>query len=270
MSAIEHEIHITDSEPFKKQIRWIPPPLLEEVRTSLRDMLEVGVIHPSQSPWCNVVVLVCKKDVSLHFCIDFCRLNACTKKDLYPLPRIQEVLESMVGTGHFSRMDFKSGFWQVCMVPGSQQYTAFTMGNLGFYEFTCMPFGLCNALVTFLYLMQNTLGELNLTYCVIYLNDVIIFGWMEEEHLKRLRIILERFSEFNLKLKPSKCLFFQNEIVYLAHHISKQGIRPSQENVWAVEDSPMPETFTQVCTLWTRGALLALHQGIHQHRLANV
>ena len=85
MSAIEHEIHINDSEPFKEQFRCIPPPLLEEVHTSLRDMLDAGAICPSQSPWCNVVVLVWKKDGSLHFCVDFCRLNAHTKKDLHPL-----------------------------------------------------------------------------------------------------------------------------------------------------------------------------------------
>ena len=151
-------------------------------------MLEVGVIHPSQSPWCNVVVLVQKKDGTLHFCIDFRHLNVQMKKDSYPLPRIQEVLESMAGSAHFLSMDFKSGFWQIKMAPESQQYTAFMVGNLGFYEFTCMSFGLCNALATFQHLMQNTLGELNLMYCVIYLDDVIIFGHMEVEHLEHLRM----------------------------------------------------------------------------------
>ena len=111
---------------------------------SLRDMLEAGAIRPSQSPWCNAVVLVRKKDGSLRFCVDFQWLNAQTKKDSYPLPRIQEALESMARAAHFSTMDFKSGFWQVHMIPELQQYTAFTVGNLGFYEFTRMPFGQCN------------------------------------------------------------------------------------------------------------------------------
>ena len=152
----------------------------------------------------------------------------------------------MAGLVHFSSMDFKSGFWQIKMAPGSQQYTAFTMGNLGFYEFTCMPFGLCNAPVTFQRLMQNTLGELNLMHCIIYLDDVIVFSSMEEEHLGRLRMVFERFCEFNLKLKPSKCSFFQSEIMYLAHHVSHRGILPSQENVRAVQEFPMLETYTQV------------------------
>ena len=97
----------------------------------------------------------------------------------------------MSGLAHFSTMDFKSGFWQVKMVLESQQYTAFTIGNLGFYEFTHMPFRLCNALVTFQHLMQNTLGELNLMYCIIYLDDVIVFGQMEEEHLECLWLVFE-------------------------------------------------------------------------------
>ena len=143
-SAIEHEICIENDEPFKERFRCISPPLLEEVPTSFRDMLEAGAIHPSQSPWCNVVVLVQKKDGTLHFCVDFRHFNACTKKDLYPLSQIQEALESMVGSAHFSSMDFKSGFWQIKMAPGLQQYTAFMVGNLGFYEFTCMPFRLCD------------------------------------------------------------------------------------------------------------------------------
>ena len=214
----------------------------------LRDMLEAGVICPSQSPWCNVVILVQKKDGTLLFCVDFRCLNAHTKKDLYPLPWIQEALESMAGSVHFSSMDFKSGFWQIKMALGSQQYMAFMVGNLGFYEFTPMPFGLCNAPAMFQHLTQKTLGELNLMYRVIYLDDVIVFGRTEEEHLECLHVVLKRFHEFNLKLKPSKCSFFQSEITYLAHHISWRGILPSWENVWAMHEFPMPETYTQVHT----------------------
>ena len=131
-SAVEHEIRIIDSEPFKERFRRIPPLLLEEVCASLRDMLDAGTIRPSQSLWCNCRVGKEKGRYSVLL-LDFRRLNAHTKKDSYPLPRIQEALESMAGAAHFSSMDFKSGFWQVKMAPGSQPYAAFTMGNLGFY-----------------------------------------------------------------------------------------------------------------------------------------
>ena len=99
----------------------------------------------------------------------------------------------MAGAAHFSMMDFKSGFWQVLMAPELQQYTAFMVGNLGFYEFTRMPFRLCNVPTTFQCLMQNTLGELNLMYCVICLDDVIVFGHTEEEHLEYLCVVFECF-----------------------------------------------------------------------------
>ena len=139
-------------------------------------MLESGVIWPSQSAWCNAVVLVRKKDGGLQFCINFCHLNMCMKKDSYPLPRIQEALESLVGAGHFSCLDLKLGFWQMKMEEASKQYTAFTVGNLGFFKCNHMPFGLCNALSTFQRLMQNCLGKLNLIYCLIYLDDIIMFS----------------------------------------------------------------------------------------------
>ena len=166
-----------------------------------------------------MVVLLRKKDGTLCFYVDFRCLNTQTKKDLYPLLCIQKGLESMVASAHFLSMDFRSGFWQIKMAPESQQYTTFMVSNLRFYEFTHMPFGLCNTPATFQHLIQNMLGELNLMYCIIYLDDVIIFGRTEEEHLEHLHIVFERFLEFNLKLKPSKCSFFQSEIIYLAHYV---------------------------------------------------
>ena len=131
--STEHIIKVTDDTPFKEQFREIPPSLVEEVWSHLREMLESGAIQPSQSVWCNAIVLVRKKDGGLQFCIDFCNLNAHTKKDSYPLPRIQEASESLVGAGHFSCLDLKSGFWQIKMEEPSKQYTTFTVGNLGFF-----------------------------------------------------------------------------------------------------------------------------------------
>ena len=146
-------------------------------------MLESGAIRPSQCVWCNVVVLVRKKDGSLRSCIDFCHLNTCMKKDSYPLPRIQEALESLVGAGHFSCLDLKLGFWQIKMEEVSKQYNAFTVGNLGLFECDCMHFGLCNAPATFQRMMQNCLGKLNLIYCLIYLENLIVFLQTAEEYL---------------------------------------------------------------------------------------
>ena len=209
-------------------------------------MLESGVIRCSQSPWCNAVVLVQKKDGSLQFCIDFCCLNACTKKDSYPLPRIQEALESLVGAGHFSCLDLKSRFWQIKMEEASKQYTAFTVGNLGFFECNCMPFGLCNALATFQQLMQNCLGKLNPIYCLIYLDNLIVFLQTVEEHLHYLCVMFYRLREYNLKLKPSKCSLFKEEINYLAHRVSKQGVQPNNTNLKAIAECAPLQTYMEI------------------------
>ena len=225
-SAIEHKIHINYGEPFKERFRCIPPLLLEEVHTPLSDMLDVRAICPSQSPWCNMVVLVWKKDGStllhgfLHSMHMTKRTHTCC---------------------HRYRKHWRA--WRVLYI--SQQWTL------------RLNFGLCNAPMTFQCLMQNTLGELNLTYCIIYLDDVIVFGCMEEEHLECLCVLFERFCEFNLKLKPSKCSFFQSEIVYLAHHVSCEGFTPVRKTCawWSRDLHPSP------CILFL--PLQAFHQGIH-------
>ena len=139
-------------------------------------------------------------------------LNACTKKDSYPFPRIQEALVSLVSTGHFSCLELKSGFWQIKMDELSKQYTTFTISNLGFFKCDHMPFGLCDAPATFQRLMQDCLRELNLTYCLIYLDNIIVSLQMAEEHLHCLCVVFGRFRKHNLKLKLSKCDFFRNKI----------------------------------------------------------
>ena len=112
--------------------------------------------------------------------------------DSYPLPRIQEALQSLVGAGHFSYLDLKSGFWQIKMEEMSEQYTAFTVGNLGLFKCDWIPFRLCNTPATFQQLMQNCMGELKLIYCLIYLDDLIVFLQMVEEPLHQLHVIFDQ------------------------------------------------------------------------------
>ena len=244
--STKHIIKVTDDTPFKEWFRWIPLPLVEEIRNHLKEMLESCNIRPSQSAWCNTMVLVWKKDGSLHFYIDFFHLNAHMKKDSYPLPRIQEALESLVDTGHFSCLDLKSGFWQIKMEQASKQYTTFMVGNLGFFKCDWMPFGLCNAPATFQWLMQNCMGELNLIYCLIYLDDLIVFLQTAEEHPHWLHVIFDWLREYNLKLKPSKCSLFKEEINFLAHQVSKWGVQPSNTNLKAITECAPPQTYTEI------------------------
>ena len=247
-NATKHKIVLKDPDtlPFKEHFHRIPPPQLDEVREHLKLMLDAGVVRLSNSPWSNAVVLVRKKDGSPRFCINFRRLNALTMKDSHPLPRICETLESLARVAHYSTFDLNSGFWQVPMDEASKQYTNFTLGSMGLYECESMPFRLCSAPPTFQRLMQNYLGELNLTYCLIYLDDMIDFSEMPEEHLLRMRVVFNCLREHGLKLKPSKCDVFKSEINYLAHHVSKEGDRPSKKNLELIAQCPPPETYTKV------------------------
>ena len=171
-----------------------------------------------------------------------------TKKDSHPLPRICETLDYLVGAAYFSTFDLTSGFWQVPMAEESKQFTAFTLGSMGLFECDRMPIGLCKAPATFQRLMQNCLGELNLTYCLIYLDDVIVYSKTLEEHLQRMRVVFDHLREHSLKLKPTKCDLFRTELIYLAHHMSKDGVKPSKKNVASIVACSPPKTYTVICS----------------------
>ena len=224
--------------------------MVDEVHAHMKEMLEVDTIHHSQSPWCNAVVLVCKKDGGLWFCTGFCKLNARTKKDSYLLLRIQETIESLVSAEHFSCLDLKAGFWEISMDKVLKQYTTFT-------EWKHMPFGLCNAQATFQKLMQNCLGKLNMTYCLLYLDDIIVFLMTEEEHLHCLYVVFEHFREHHLKLKPTKCRLFKSKINYLAHHVSKECIQPSREDLKAMADFTPSQIYMEI---WAFLGLVGLYR----------
>ena len=214
-SKVKHEIKLSNPVPFKDRYRCIPPHEFQEVQNHLQDMLKVGAIRKSVSPWASPVVLVRKKDGSLRFCIDLRKLNSWTIKDAYSLPRIEESLDCLNGAIIFTSLDLKAGYWQVEMEENSIPYTAFTVGPLGFYECVHMPFGLTNAPATFQHLMESCLGDYHLKYCIIYLDDIIIFSKTPEEHIDRLCKVFQKLDEAGLRLKPSKCEFFWDRLEYL-------------------------------------------------------
>ena len=243
---VKHHIELSNYAPIKDRYRRIPPHQYEEVRKHLKEMLEIGAIRRSNSPWASPVVLVRKKDGSLRFCIDLGKLNARTVKDAYSLPRIEDALDSLNGACIFTSLDLKSGYWQVELDDHSIPLTAFTVGPLGFYECVRMPFGLTNAPATFQRLMESCLGELHLHWCIIYLDDIIIFSRTPEDHIERLEGVFEKLAQAGLKLKLSKCEFFQAELKYLGHIVSKQGIATDPKKIQAIHDWPRPKTVTEV------------------------
>ena len=188
------------------------------------------------------VVLIRKKDGSLCFCIDLQKLNARTIKDAYSLPRIEESLDCLNDACIFSSLDLKSGYWQVELNDDSIPMTAFTVGPLGFYECVWMPFGLTNAPTTCQHLMESCLGELHLNWCIIYLDDIIIHSQTLSEHLERLKGVFERLKSAGLKLKPTKCTFFKDQIAYLGHIVSRQGIEVGLKKVEVIKKWPKLKT----------------------------
>ena len=172
---VKHQIKLDDNEPFKEPHRRIPPALLNEVREHLAKMLQAGAIRPSQSSYSSNVVIVRKKDGSLRFCVDFRKLNSKTIKDAYAIPRVEDTLHLLTGAKYFTKLDVRSGYWQVELEESDKHKTAFQVGTFGFYEFHRMPFRVCHASATFQRLMERCMGELNLDQCLIYLDDVIIF-----------------------------------------------------------------------------------------------
>ena len=245
-NLVKHHIKLTDPVPFKEAYRRIPPQMYDEVKTHLQEMLDLGAIRPSNSPWASAIVLVRKKDGRLRFCIDLRKLNNRTVKDAYSLPRIESILDSLGGAQIFSTLDLKAGYWQVEMAEECKAYTAFTCGPLGFYECDTMPFGATNAPATFQRLMHDCLGELNMNWCIVYLDDIIIFSDTKEEHLKRLEAVFQKLCAAGLKLKPSKCFFFREEIEYLGHVVSGKGISTNPKKIEAVSKWPTPKTVYDV------------------------
>ena len=163
-------------------------------------------------PMASLVVLVCKKDGSLWFCIDLRKLNNQTIKDAQSLPTIEDSLNCLNGAAIFTSLDLQSGYWQVEMTEDSKPLTTFTVGPLGFYKCVRMPFGLTNAPAMFQCLMETCLGEMHLKWCITYLDDIIVFPKTPEEHIERLRGVFEKLTAAGLRLKPSKCEFFKSQV----------------------------------------------------------
>ena len=177
-----------------------------------------------------------KRDGTMRFCVDYHRLNAATKMDVYPLPRVDDQLDLLSRSRYFTTLDLVTGYWQVSMAPESQEKTAF-ITHSGLYEFTVMPFGLCNAPATFQRLMETVLAR---TSCMVYIDDILVVGKTFEDHLLNLRKVFDRLREAGLRLKPTKCHLAKHQVKYLGYIVSAQGIAADPKKVEAIKSFPVP------------------------------
>ena len=230
-----------DAPPRRQPVRRTPFAARTKVARQLREMQSQGVIEPSTSPWASPVVLVRKKDGSLRFCIDYRHLNLVTKPDVFPVPRMDDLLDELGQSKFFSTLNLASGYWQVKVHPDSREKTAF-ITHQELYEFKVMPFGLRNAPAVFQRLMQCVLARPNppegSDFVSVYLDDVIVFSRTLDDHMRHLSLVIDRLAKAGLKLKPSKCHFMSQKVQYLGHLLTPDGIRPNPDRVAAVRDYP--------------------------------
>ncbi|KAL0445949.1 UNVERIFIED_CONTAM: Transposon Ty3-I Gag-Pol polyprotein [Sesamum latifolium] len=221
------------------------PSELKELKKQLEELLDKGFIRPSISPWGAPVLFVKKKDGSMRLCIDYRQLNRITIKNKYPLPRIDDLLDQLKGATVFSKIDLRSGYWQLRIEEGSISKTAFRT-RYGHYEFVVMPFGLTNAPAAFMSLMNKTLQPFLDQFVIVFIDDILIYSRSPEEHEQHLRTVLQILREKQLYAKFSKCEFWMEEIAFLGHVVSKEGVQPDPAKVRAILGWEPPKNVSEV------------------------
>ena len=246
-NVTSHKINTGRSTPIKQRPRRLPYAYRDEADQQIQEMLANGIITPSVSPWSSPIVLVRKKNGDLRFCVDYRKLNQITVNDSHPLPLISDLLDSVKDAKYFSLLDLRSGYWQIPVAQEDRAKTAFVTQN-GLYEFTRMPFGLKTAPATFQRAMEVILAGLTFEICLCYLDDVIVFGKTLTEHNDRLKTVLTRFRDNNLRVKLAKCVFASPQVTYLGHCISQQGVSPDPTKLTAVAEISLPSNIKEVRT----------------------
>ena len=243
-TTVQHEIDVEGSTPVRQQAYRLPEARKEVVKQELDKMLAQGIVQPSRSPWASPIVLFEKKDGNVRFCVDYRKLNQVSKFDAYPMPRVDEVLESVGSAQFISTLDLVRGYWQIPMSEQSQEKTAFAT-PYGLFEFCVMPFGLHNAPATFQRMMNEVLYDCR-EFSRAYIDDDIVYSSTWEEHLEHLRRVFTQLRQANLSLKLSKCQFGLKQVEYLGHVIGGGVILPNPRKLEAVHHYKRPETKTEV------------------------
>jgi len=244
-AVLQHDIETGNAAPIKQPPRRPPLAARDAEDQIVNEMLETGVIEPSQSPWSSPVCMVKKKDNTYRFCIDYRRLNDVTKKDAFPVPDIKDALDSLYGAKYFATIDLLSGYWQLGLTERAKERTAFSTRR-GLFQFTRMPFGLSNAPSTFCRLMQVIFKDMLYKQCLCYLDDIVVFASTPDQLLERLDAVLTRLRQNGLKAKPSKCVLFKSPIEFLGHLVSQGGIEPQPAKLDTIRNWPTPHCLRDV------------------------
>ncbi|CAN6249028.1 unnamed protein product [Urochloa humidicola] len=230
---------VAGARPFNVRPYRYPPSLKDEIEAQVADMLRLGIIRPSSSPFCSPVLLVRKKDGSYRFCVDYRYLNALTVKSKFPIPVFDQLMDELAGASWFTTLDLISGYHQVRLKAGEEYKTAFQTHH-GQFEFLVMAFGLSGAPGTFQGAMNCTLAPLLRKCVIVFFDDILIYSKSWEEHLVHLREVLQLLQQDKWHVKLSKCKFAQRKIAYLGHVISEAGVSTDMSKVEAIINWPAP------------------------------
>lgn len=243
--SIKHRITTSDATPVYRRAYRIPFSKREEMQQQVEELIEKGIIEHSTSPWGSPALLVQKPDGSFRFVVDYRELNKVTRIDPYPLPNIQETISQLGAARFFTVMDMASGFWQIEMDENDKEKTAFNTPT-GHYQWRRMPMGLVNSSAVWQRTADVILAGLVGKSCHVYLDDIIIYSETLEQHLIDVETVLVRFRSAGLKIKPSKCQFLKDQVKYLGHILSREGVRPDPEKLSCVRDYPAPRNAKEV------------------------
>ncbi|KAI2662301.1 Retrovirus-related Pol polyprotein from transposon 17.6 [Labeo rohita] len=243
-NVVQHDIRTPPGVIVRQRPYRVPEARRQAIEEEVQEMLKLGVIEPSRSPWSSPIVMVPKPDGTLRFCNDFRRLNEVSQFDGYPMPRVDELLDRLGRARYLSTLDLTKGYWQVPLTPTAKEKTAFSTPN-GHWQYRTLPFGLHGAPASFQRMMDIILRP-HQAYAAAYLDDMVVHSEAWEVHLERLRRVLSELRRAGLTANPRKCHLAQFEAKYLGFQVGRGLIHPQERKVETIRTAPKPTTKTQV------------------------
>lgn len=237
---IVHHINLLpNTAPINVRPYRYPQFQKSEIEKQVTELLSLGLIQPSTSPYSSPVLLVKKKDGTWRMCVDYRALNTTTVRDRFPIPTIDELLDELGHASWFSKLDLRQGFHQILMHTPDIEKTTFRT-HQGHYEYRAMPFGLCNAPSTFQAAMNNLLTPFLRRFTAVFFDDILVYSKSLSSHIQHLESIFQTLLQGQFYLKRSKCLFAQNQVEYLGHVVFGRGVEPEPSKIRAMVQWPTP------------------------------